>query len=228
MDIKNKAFKDWMNFEKNLKYSNRFFIAPEFQNNLIRAIYLHSGELFKGKVLYRSRINDSEPFDKPIIIGKMGAPQNHKTFSNRANPKGISYLYTSLNEPTCVNESKSGIGKYLTIAKFKLNHDIRIVDLYDAFPVQTDEYVNYLGFRLHTTFSKPIDYSKSDIEYLPYQFISELIKRQNFHGVLYRSLFGKSSKSKDDSNLVLFNENLVTPDPKTYTVKITEVSVSYV
>ena len=64
------------------------------------------------------------------------------------------------------------------------------------FVLKTQGFLRMLGFIL----SKPVDISKTSLEYLPTQFLCEFIKNEGFHGVLYNS-------SRDAGhNIVLFDE----------------------
>lgn len=227
MGIRDEVYNDWQNFQYSLKYKNRFFINSEFQKKLKKAIDLHENILRTGIELFRARINNIEPYDKPLNIKDMGAAPTEKTLSNRANPIGISYLYTSLCEETCVNEVRPGIGHYITVAKFSLKQDIRIVNFYNAIPMPTDKYIEYLAYEIHSTFSQPIIYGKPEIEYLPFQFISEFIKMQKYEGVLYRSFFKSDINDRRALNLVIFNENKVIPNHKTKLIKVYEANVKY-
>ena len=226
--VREKVNKDWYDFQKNLKENNRFFIDNEFQQKLENVIQRHSIHLNSGTDLYRARINYSLPLEKPIPIEKMGAPPKDNAKANRASPIGISYLYTSLDEKICVSEVRPSIGQFVTIAKFMVRKKLLIASFYDAFAGVSDEYVDYLAMNINATFSRPIIFGESEIEYLPFQFISELIKRLDYDGIQYSSNFKTSISERNQTNLVLFDENLVKPVAETKAVKIIKSNLDYI
>jgi len=66
----------------------------------------------------------------------MGNPPNELAKSGRANPNGISYLYIA-NDVTTLYEARASLFDYVSVGTFKLEEDIRVVDLsrstYDVF-----------------------------------------------------------------------------------------------
>ena len=130
-----------------------------------------------------------------------GAPPADYIGNGRANPDHIRYLYLSEDPVTPVYEVRPIIGDTVSIAKFKLQKEVRLYDLtFDIHDIENDEVVELP--RLYNTigamFSRP--YNGDASKYLPTQYIAEEIKNMGFDGLRFRS-----SLNKDGYNVVLFN-----------------------
>lgn len=130
-----------------------------------------------------------------------GAPPADLIGNGRANPDHIRYLYLSEDSVTPVYEVRPIIGDTVSVAKFKLNRDVKLYDL--TLEMNNKESEGNLALpRLYNTigemFSRP--YNGDVSKYLPTQYISEEIKNLGFDGLRFRS-----SLHKDGINVVLFN-----------------------
>ena len=130
-----------------------------------------------------------------------GAPPADYIGNGRANPDHIRYLYLSEDPVTPVYEVRPIIGDTVSVAKFKLQKEVRLYDLtFDIHDIENDEVVELP--RLYNTigamFSRP--YNGDASKYLPTQYIAEEIKNMGFDGLRFRS-----SLNKDGYNVVLFN-----------------------
>jgi len=70
-----------------------------------------------------------------------------------------------------------------------------------------ESYFEYLAFHVTTSFSKAIkntDYDKLD--YLPNQYICELIKKEGFDGIKYKSCMNKEDTAY---NFLIFDEKKI-------------------
>jgi hypothetical protein len=75
----------------------------------------------------------------------------------------------------------------------------------------------FLG-HLCAALSKPVLPHKKDLEYLPTQYLCELIKDTNFDGIAFKSSLGKGD------NYVIFNDSLLTGSKvSTYSIASTIV-----
>lgn len=202
------AYEDWIKFQNDIKKNNRFFTSKEFVVNLEKVIKLHKNKLKKSTELFRARINGIDNQHNKYNCSEMILSDFYNIFSGRANPAGISYLYTSLYELTCLKEVRAQKWQEITVGKFKSINDMKIIDFVNPSKVAYDEYINCLSVFLNSSFSQPLLYGKPEIEYTPYQFICEFIKIKGFDGVLYKSSFASESNKKN-SNLVIFDENNV-------------------
>lgn len=130
-----------------------------------------------------------------------GAPPADKVGNGRANPDHIRYLYLCEDPVTPIYEVRPIIGDTVSVAKFKLNRDVKLYDLtLDIHDIVNDEVVELP--RLYNTigemFSKP--YNGDPTKYLATQYVAEEIKSMGFDGLRFRS-----SLHKKGVNIVLFN-----------------------
>jgi hypothetical protein len=207
----------WEIFREELKHKNRFFPndAPKIETLEPFGKYLGK-KIEKGaEFFYRARINlETESID----ISRMGKPPEKKTSNGRANPIGIPYLYVASSIDTAIAEVRGYKGEFTTIAEFEMNNELELADLRNPkstispFELDEDEleliyknlpFLELLGKEL----TKPIIPREANLEYLPSQYLSELLKHIGFHGIIY-----KSSVSQGN-NYVIFDD---------YRLKITE------
>ncbi len=201
----------WDNFKNELKHNNRFFPdnAPSIKTIEPFGKYLGK-KIEKGlEDFYRARINS---FGEPINSSKMGKPPKKETTNGRANPIGIPYLYIASSADTAIAEIRGHKGEIVTVAKFEMLDDLELADLRDPkttitpFGLEDEEleliyknlpFLELLGEEL----TKPIIPREANLEYLPSQYLSEILKHIGFHGIMY-----KSSVS-EGNNYVIFDDN---------------------
>lgn len=200
-----RAFKTFDNFIKSIKHSNRFFLDNGIRTDLIKAIHYSGSTLSAGYTLYRARINEKDQ-KEPYTKEELSTPPAYKIRNGRANPAGIPYLYTSTTEATCIAEVRPFLRDIVTVAEFRLLKAIKIIDFDTAKSLQDNPYLDYLALRLAATFSASVHPSRADIDYVPFQYISELIKHEGYAGIQYRSCM---NKEPNVYNIVLFDKNLV-------------------
>ncbi|ATH09106.1 hypothetical protein BIY24_14485 [Halobacteriovorax marinus] len=204
----------WENFKDELRHGNRFF--PENMPDLD-----HLGSLFsflnyrdEVKTLYRARICK----DKGFSSNEMGKPPALFATHGRANPAGISYLYTASNEETAISEVRPQVGDNVCVAKFNVDVSLQLLDLraprerISPFEINEDDlarlhsdlaYLEKLGEEL----SKPVRSERAHLEYLASQYLCEYVKKMSYDGVVYRSSVGSGD------NFALFNDDLLKPEP---------------
>lgn len=223
-----KAREDYQNFELDLKHKNRFFVDAKFVESLIKGVKLNDSILRKGTFYYRARIHKLEDQkENPFKSKEMFTQESKYATRGRANPDGISYLYLSQKKNTCIREVSPNYKDLLTIGEFVLKRDIRIINLVNSFPPSNDEYITSLNHSIRLTFSQLQLSDRPEIEYLPYQFICELIKNENYDGVLYNSSFNNPVLNVAN-NLVLFDSSLVSlDDSKCTLIQIKSTSYEY-
>ncbi len=217
--------KRWDDFRNELKHENRYFpqkspLMDHLKNLFEYLIY----KIKKDTDIYRARINsDTEIFH----LEEMGKPPNKKVGNGRANPVGISYFYAASDEETAIAEIRPYIGNSVTVAKFKITEQAIMVDLRNPretispFMIDEDDLLNLykdIGYlnRLGDELSKPIIPKEANLEYLPSQYLCEMIKLFNYDGVIYKSSVAKGY------NLAFFNDDKLT-GISTQLFKITKV-----
>lgn len=145
----------------------------------------------------------------------MGAPPRDRALVGRANPRGISYLYLGSNEAICEKEIKLGPGQTYTIGKFQVKEHLKVVDLSNHHIVSPfyfgDQIRTYIELiEIMKMYVKELS-SKASTEdayfdYLPTQYICELIKKEKYDGILFKSSL---TTEHADLNLTLFRESKV-------------------
>ncbi len=198
--------KQWQEFCEEITYVNRFFPQKKVNLDLMSEVLSYSEEVIDvDELLFRARLS----IDGNIIpLEKMGAPPKDKAVGGRANPYLIPYLYLASDPNTAVSEIRPQVANVITVGTFKINKQIRIIDLRTKyldtpfrwgddlkFVLDIQHFLRMLGHIL----SKPVDGKKATKEYLPTQYLCEFIKSQKFDGVRYKSFLGEGY------NTVLFD-----------------------
>jgi hypothetical protein len=212
-------------------YQNRYFpnteIGEERFGNLLSFLTTNLAKI--SDTWYRARIQKDEQI---IDIKEMGAPPNNITSHGRANPAGIPYLYLASDEKTTVSEVRPHTGEFISVANFEVNTEMKFVDLRN--PKKTispfllgdeNEIAMLRGdieFLVHLAneLTRPVLPGSASIEYIPSQYLCELIKKQGYEGVIYNSSVGNGV------NLALFDpENAVAKSVKKYQVSCVSVGI---
>jgi len=219
-----KNIETWENFREELKHRNRFFPKNALDQSHLEPFGKYIGVIVNkdSQVFYRARINTS---NKPVRITKMGKPPKNVVLNGRANPIGIPYLYVASSIETAISEVRGHKEECVTIAEYEMKSNLELADLRDPkstiSPFEENEleiiyknmpFLTLLGNEL----SKPVIPREANLEYLPSQYLCELIKHIGFHGIIY-----KSSVSAGN-NYVIFNDKKLKAI-KTYQYKIVDV-----
>ncbi len=220
--------KKWATFTNELKFINRYFYLNSPDENPLKRMFSYLiREISLPTSFYRARISDDS---KHIPIKKMEKPPKDKVGNGRANPIGISYLYTASDYETAIAEIRPHVGDYVCVGEFAISKSFKFIDIrnpretispFDVIEreglledvIDNIEYLNKLGKEL----SKPVIPRDANLEYLSSQYICELIKHKNYDGVIYKSSVG------DGDNYAIFDDkNLL--GKKTSIYKITKNS----
>ncbi len=204
---------NWSAFKEEIKHDNRYFTKNkvELENSVIK--------LFPHMLL----VNEQMPefwFRARIQLGKtpypaeqMLAPPKEVVSHGRANPAGIPYLYLASCLNTAVSEVRPHTGDAVSISKVKLKDRLRLIDLrepkarasvFELFWAVTDlsaakqsvEFLEELGKEL----ARPVQRQAAAYDYVPSQYLCELIKVSGYDGVVYRSSVG------DGFNAAIFSQ----------------------
>ncbi len=199
----------WKEFCKELISENRFFPKKSLDLSFLSEIPILTETIKTGSYLFRARKSE-----KPIKIPprKMGMPPTHLTQPGRANPKGIPYLYLASDKSTAIHEVRPETTEFVTIGKFKIIKELRILNLsnpyiYDPFLCGESLFrvITLMSFfrMLGNELSKPIKPKQKDLHYIPTQYLCEFIKHEGYDGVAYKSHVGSGQ------NIALFNNEKV-------------------
>lgn len=199
----------WNRFKDELKRINRFFPENKLENllsGLMEELKIDPKSV--SKLWYRARVQRG---NNPLTKNEMGAPPPEKAQQGRANPTGIPYLYLASNKDTAISEIRPHTGDNAFVAEVSINDSLDVIDLRDPrktispFDINGKkdiaslrgdiEFLVHLGEEL----KRPVLPHSAEIDYLPTQYICELIKKNQYHGVLYNSSVGEGF------NLALFD-----------------------
>lgn len=198
----------WDKFSEEIKTVNRFHFVNALDLEKLKSLFKYfEKEIPKGKKFYRARVSTN-------IIGypieKMANPPNHLAKSGRANPNGISYLYLANDIITTLYEARASLYDYVSVGTFRLEENISVINLsrstYDVFRLaeleSLEEVMIHGSFidKLEQELSKPRRKSDSELDYLPTQYLSELIKSMGFDGIEF-----KSSLYEQGYNIAIFH-----------------------
>ena len=163
-----------------------------------------------GERFYRARVSN-EKGKEGFKRKEMWAPPDDIASPGRANSKGQSCLYLSNRKKTTVKEIRAHAFDYVTIATFKLNRAINVLDLCSIahnspFYANTDK-VDFLIneqilHAIERDLAKPMSRWDSELDYLPTQYISDFAKFCGYDGVRYYSTF-----DRDAYNIAIFDSS---------------------
>lgn len=231
----------WDAFSKQLKHARRFI--PDVGNKSVgdprKVLCEHLSEfeypLLVGKTLYRARIGWDDKsavgHSLPIAPGKeMGAPPPEKATAGRANPAGVSYLYVAEQEATAVQEVRAYVGAKVTVAKLEVTKPLRLVNVAKTrrvfSPFLHPNLKNVLFAYdilavLNEKLSRPVDPNTSHLDYLPTQYLAEVVLDYGYDGIRY-----KSAVSEDGVNVVVFDHGK-TAVFETKLIEVTAMKLKY-
>jgi hypothetical protein len=192
-EVADNLLEEWNTFRKEIIYNNRFFLTAF--NDVIFSEILSFMEITipSDTHFFRARIAENKD---GFPIKEMGIPPVEKTKSGRANPIGIPYFYLASTAETATAEVRPGVLDAVTICNFQSVEPLRVVDLARTRCISPfklgegiQDYILYLKFLdiLSSELSKPIHPNKSELEYIPLQYLCEFIKNEGFEGVTYKS-----------------------------------------
>lgn len=228
--------RDWNNFCKSIKHEYRFFhdysenIEFEIERTFDYKTFEYAERLIdSSKILYRGR--EGYLFDKntnaikPYRVKDMGIPGQNIISNGRANPNGINYLYTADDIPTVLSEIRSWKGAIVSVAKIEIRKTLKIVDLTNIFEIKSPFQMEFNNLRkdiesveilkmFGNELTKPVNPKYSPVDYIPTQFICELIRSKGYDGIMFKSSLGEGS------NVVLFDmKKIKIKDVELYKVK---------
>ena len=203
----------WESLSNSLIKENRFF--PRKDLDYFYSIGTLLSEIKDLIEKYITDINPNETFYRARIghftenKDLQAPPYNKILKGGRANPAGISVLYCGYTTETAISEVRPWKSAEITVATVKNNDNLKLIDLSKIEPIispfQFENIMSEIRSRnlllsLHEILSRPIDPNKSELEYIPSQYLTEFIKSLGYDGVIFKSSLGKSN------NLVIYNQ----------------------
>ncbi|GIN22247.1 RES family NAD+ phosphorylase [Siminovitchia fordii] len=200
----------WNEFTEGIKYQSRFHLKTFNTKVFADIIDFASVKFEKGNTFYRARLSNerNEAFPK----SEMGAPKKGKASNGRVNPLGISCLYLASRPLVSVKEIRAGIHDLVSIAPFELIEDIEVINLINLDKISPLLGLNHEIHAINKSHLKhiaqeiirPLKGSNPNLEYLPSQYICDLIKSEGKQGVMY-----KSTVDENGYNIAIFDESLL-------------------
>ena len=206
--------------KRELETRNYFLVEPQYQkvfNNFEKYI---SKRISAGKIFYRARIGAKESavdyvpennsrikYFTPHQGKEIGAPPIHFASSGRVNRPGVSYLYLASNTETAISEIRPHPGDKVSTGQFVLKNKIIVADLSSHEILKnhmTNEGLDELAYivSIENTMANASPPSNKSF-YGITQFITEMFRKMNFDGVMFKSSVckGKNLVIFDPSNL---------------------------
>ena len=218
----------WNEFVTGIKTKNRFHSNYINTGKLYTFLQCVVGTYSRSSEMYRARICPEKGFPS----SEMGAPPNYIAKAGRVNPDGISVLYLSGLEETTLREVRAGLHDFVTIGKFELQQDIKIVKLTEIDHISpflnalygfslTDYVINLPHLKtIAREIAEPLQ-NGNVLDYLPTQYICDFIHSKGYDGIEYNSTMHKGG-----INLAVFDSN-VFKCTETKVCKITSINYEH-
>lgn len=211
-----------LEWSEQLKHVNRYHLTDDqwdFVGTAIDYLASHPHELSPATVLYRARKHflGQECAYTPL---EMCAPPVHLQKGGRCSPPGIPCLYLASDPETAISEVRPWKSAHVSVAAFKLAEtgvklaDLRSIAQRSDFPTVANksrkkENQRILGqaaaiLVLEASFARP-GHEETDLDYVPTQFVSGVLKAAGFEGLIYSSLMKVSGH-----NVALFDPEVAT------------------
>jgi RES domain-containing protein len=160
----------------------------------------------RGRTYFRARIGTSaqfvDVFDfnqtiffKPFMDMEISAPPAVKALAGRVNKEGVSVLYLATDEMTALAEVRPHPGHRVSVGVFETCADLRVADFGDlkitdfsSSDVRLDLF--HLGISLDRALSMPVTPEERH-QFTVIQLVAELIQRQGYDAIQYRSSVGQ-------------------------------------
>ena len=197
--------------KNNLINTNRFFVDEKFNSKLMECIKGKEKTIYRGTVLYRARnYTEDDRFEKyrNYRNSRFAGYNNKGSFVNlenkwcpegRMNPAGIPYLYTSYGVETCLAEVKPYADTLVSVAKIKVEEDLKIVDFSKEFGMSEREWDADFSMFIDGELSTG---TRDQGGYLFSQYVAEFCKQNKYDAIAYRSSFGTNCAGK---NVTIFS-----------------------
>ncbi len=217
-------FASWRSYQKfatNVRKSSRYVWGENVQaflNTVLATLRERDIKVDSGANFFRAQIGvdfDEDDGEHGYSADRM-IPSAAFAREGRANPLGIPVLYLATSEQTAISEVRPWIGQSVSVAQFKIQRDIKLVDVsreYGAhafFVLGFDDMLHgaepsaakkekAVWIDIDNGFSRPVTRDDGALDYIPTQILTELFKQNGYDGIVYRSQFGENG-----FNVVLF------------------------
>ena len=217
----------WMEFENQIRHQNRFHSDMLHDDRLLPYFRELEDIIPVGSRFFRSRIVSPE---MKLTKEGIGMPPGSKASTGRLNASGISNLYLASDKDVTFAEIKASMNNRVAYAEFEVKNKLKVINLEKISrisPFHLEDKTAYLVDRdqlqaIDKALRKPSSGLRSDIEYAPTQYISDLIKTMGVDGIYFGSTL------KDGiMDLVLFKEDKIIMIPPIRYVNINHMTIGY-
>jgi len=221
----------WLELKRELKYENRFFPASAPDRDELSELLglLVISQEDEARTFFRARVQKDKA---SLSLGDLKAPPSDLVGAGRANPPGLSYLYVASDAGTAISEVRPTVADVVTVAKFVSNRPFKLVDLSEPrslispFALDLGALSNVqasmgLLTMLSEDLTKPAPPHTAAYDYLPTQYLCELIKTLGYDGVKYRS-----SLNAGGNNFAFFDVEALSPVDLEAPVRVAEVKLA--
>lgn len=205
----------WSSFSNRIKHESRYFTRLGRERERAFLDFLGSvawAEWPKDRPLYRARlwtkVDDAGKEVPPAKEDLHEAPIDCVS-SGRMNAEGVPCLYVADSSVTAVAEIRAGMHDRVAVATLRPKGSFKYVDLgklRNISPFDAVDCSSLLVNRdqikdLANGLAAPVRTSDSRLDYVPTQYLSELIQRNGYMGIGYPSVM-----TKDGYNIALFKK----------------------
>lgn len=206
----------WEDFENDIRYHNRFHSTMANTEMLTKffdgcRVTLDPND---KKRYFRARVSRD---GKAISPENMGAAPRDKSSSGRLNASGIGYLYLCDDDNVALTEIKAAVNDVCTTVTYEIVNQVEVVDISNIvnvgiFQSSLDKDVYLMNQKTLQKLDQAMRTSsgrkRSEVAYVPTEYISDLIKAMDVDGIMYDSTVSSAS-GKNVKDIVLFKEDKV-------------------
>ncbi|MGE5503526.1 MAG: RES family NAD+ phosphorylase [Actinomycetota bacterium] len=224
------GYNKYLNFANAVQTQRRYILtkdAHDFLSSVAQMSRIREASIRAGEPLFRARLGcrieqvERKPagldytvmFDEELPFNVEGMkPTDNWQNEGRANPRGISYLYTATDANTACAEVRPWVGQKISVATLVTNKNLHIVDcshnhnavhLFDIMHNPSSTVEDGIWLAIDRAFAKPVTSSDNAADYIPTQIIAEQFKALGYDGIKY-----KSTLTESGYNILLFDKNL--------------------
>lgn len=214
-----KSAEAYWQFSTGVQRRMRYVRGPEAEHFLATLLTQAADKveiIREGSYLWRAQLGHEwttrdegdVSYDEPVgFPPERMKPLHDRAVENRANPKGIPYLYVATQRDTALAEVRPWAGAEISAAELRVSRDLRVVDCtrhqprsFSIFGAAPEEHWDDNAWAdVDDAFSRPVNRSDDTADYVPTQVIAELFKSGGYDGVAYASSVGEGH------NIALFD-----------------------
>lgn len=186
----------WERFVDSIKHDLRFHTRIENEGLFEQVCRAISRLVQRDELWYRARTwnKDSHPQVKDLREAPTNATRN-----GRMNVAGIPCLYIADSPLTAIAETRASAYDVMAVASIRSQRELEIVDLSRVHAISPFDEIDCCVLAanvknlqlLRTELLWPMRQTDPELDYLPTEYISDLIKSFGFDGIGYKSVMNK-------------------------------------